>query len=130
MSKSGRSHFQPGDGPRRGLLCDCKTSNFAKVCIQLCCRLHCALQRCDCTWDLGRDLAHHTASHRAQPRDNQRGNHRSLVTCHVSRVIVLSPDDTCSRPNVSIISGRRTDANTQYLSLFPKCPTTSYTFHY
>ena len=27
--------FQAGEGPSRGLLCDCETSNFAKVCFQL-----------------------------------------------------------------------------------------------
>ena len=27
--------FQPGEGPGRGLLCDCETSNFAKVRFQL-----------------------------------------------------------------------------------------------
>ena len=29
------SHFQPGEGPSRGLLCDCETSHFAKVGTQL-----------------------------------------------------------------------------------------------
>ena len=35
--ESGNSRFQPGEGPRRsrGLLCDCKTSNSAKVRSQL-----------------------------------------------------------------------------------------------
>ena len=28
--------FQQGEGPRRGLLCDCETSNFAKILFQLC----------------------------------------------------------------------------------------------
>ena len=40
-------HFQPGEGPSRGLHYDCETSNYAKVCLQLCyVQMSPALVRC------------------------------------------------------------------------------------
>ena len=43
-------HFQPGVGPSKGLLCDCKTSNFAKVRLQLY-LTRCVLHNC-CVFEL------------------------------------------------------------------------------